>query len=764
MRDSRILECYANYIHQVYLHEKAPTGPQNPLNQGPAYRLRSAWTRNPHLAAWVVARFKDKFSLDQPQHPDNSTALPSTVDASDLEDVQPMIQAIEKTVRTNFYNPDAGALAIKIIHDTGIIEIFMDHDDFQGVLLKGAMMARGGLRLSDRSDFRTECWQLMETQVLKNTIIVPSGAKGAFLRKGADQSPLACYALFVEGLLDLSDNLDQGRVVAPAHVRCYDGHDFYNVVAADKGTATFSDHGNGIALRRGYWLGDAFASGGSNGYSHKKLAITSRGTWVSVRHHLAQLGHKGDRPLRVIGVGDMAGDIFGNGMLEESNMHLLAAFNHEAIFIDPTPNPDASYRERCRLFHLQGSKWSDYAAFSLGGAVYDRSQETIELSPQACALLGLDQANVSPDELIRRILSMSVDLLWLGGIGTFIQGENEGVISDVANQQVRIFGKQVRAKIVAEGANLGMTQEGRIEYALNGGILNTDAIDNCAGVNCSDHEINIKILLDQVVHLGGISDQERNHILESITQDVCASVLRENAWQNLIVTHLCHEGTSIDDALAFLAIYKNAKGGHDPVLEQLKQSLLDGKTQGRAITRPEMAVILSYGKQRLKRVLTALDVSHWGNEEVARYFPRAIQERFSGFLKDHLLFDAIKTSMLTNRFIDVLGPLQLDMWAQSLGMAFEDLVMGVIQLDCHLHGHRLAKKIEGMMGDLPVAMGLMKLYRAVLDAGLAHWARHTSNAGSGHIQWDIPDQDLHQKYQSMLAVVTTASMNLDGNG
>jgi glutamate dehydrogenase len=480
-----------------------------------------------------------------------------------------------------------------------------------------------------------------------------------------------------------------------------------------------------------------------------------------VRHHLAHLGYKCQRPLRVIGVGDMAGDIFGNGMLEESNMHLLAAFNHESIFIDPTPNPDASYRERCRLFHLQDSKWSDYEAFSLGGGVYDRRQETVELSPQACALLGLDQAIISPDDLICRILQMSVDLMWLGGIGTFVQGEKEGLVSDTANQAVRIFGKQVRAKIVAEGANLGMTQEGRIEYALNGGVLNTDAIDNCAGVNCSDHEINIKILLDQVVRFGGIDPQERNHILATITEDVCTSVLQENAWQNLILTLMDQDNISMDDALGFVDICAR-KGVGDSVLDQLRQGLVDGKAQARGITRPEMAVMLSYGKQRLKQVLTGLDLSALGKEDVARYFPRMIQERFSGFLKDHLLFDAIKVSMLTNRFVDVLGPLQLDMWAQSLGVSFDVLVLWVIHVDAQLHGHRLAKKIEGYMGDLSVAMGLMKLYRSVMDVGLAQWAQG-SKSTEGQMDWIIPDQELRHKYQSALAVVTTAPAHQQGN-
>jgi len=763
MQDQRILECYANYIKQTFL-QKNGNAQADALPLDPSAVLRQAWLDHPDRAARVIEMFACKFS---PQSGDATDLLAVFMqEASEPEwvDFLPMIQAIYHTVRTNFYCDNAQALAIKMMHGTGVIEIFMDHPVFQGVMLKGAMIARGGLRWSDREDFRTECWQLMQTQVLKNTIIVPSGSKGAFFLKIQNTPPLQAYKFFVEGLLDISDNLEKGIIIAPKNVRCYDGNDFYNVVAADKGTSSFSDFGNEIALRRGYWLGDAFASGGSNGYNHKKLAITSRGAWVSVRHHLERLSYSKDRPLRVIGIGDMAGDVFGNGMLEESNIHLLGAFNHEAIFVDPTPNADASYRERCRLFHLAGSKWSNYQDFSLGGAVYSRTQESIDLSPQVCAWLGLADRKITPDALIRELLQAPADLLWLGGIGTFIQAEGEKGVLDAANRDIRVLGKNVRAKIIAEGANLGMTQAGRIEYAVHGGCLNTDAIDNCAGVNCSDHEINIKILLDMMLRKGDISSQERRNILQTITEEVCALVLKENAWQNIALSVACQgdAATIMDHALQFAQICLQKSGDADPVLQDLQHHLGLGKSQGRAVTRPEMAVILSYAKRHLKDALSAMDLSGFGNEEGVRYFPRLIQERFSGFLQDHLLFSAIKTTMLTNRLIDVFGPMSLFLCAENKNVPLMDVLEVFLHLDGEIHGHRMAQKIEGSMSDLEDMMQWIGLYQGVIHLGLAQWVEsgETRMADKHKAHTFVFNTDIWQKYQHALAVVTKSPLHV----
>ena len=762
MLDQRILDGYANYIHQVFLQESS-SGLMDPTSSDPKVRLYQAWHENPKIAQGVVAMFHHKFS---PEIPEESAKPYQETDVEEWKksDFGPMICAIEQTVRTNFYCVDAKALVIKIRHPNGVIETFMDHPLFQGVMLKGAMMARGGLRWSEREDFRSECWQLMQTQILKNTIIVPSGSKGAFLLKSETAEPLEAYELFVQGILDVSDNLEGRTVLSPPRVRCYDGHDFYNVVAADKGTASFSDHGNAIALRYGYWLGDAFASGGSNGYSHKKLAITSRGTWVSIRHHLDRLGFAWDRPLRIVGIGDMAGDVFGNGMLEEGNIQLLAAFNHESIFIDPNPNPDASYHERCRLFHLPRSRWSDYGAFSLGGAVYDRFQPHIELSQQACDLLGVSSSCLTPNAVIQEILKMPVDVLFLGGIGTFIQGQSEKNIMDTSNAGVRVYGKDLRAKIVAEGANLGMTQAGRIEYALTGGLVNTDAVDNCAGVNCSDHEINIKILLNQIGQEGGISESDRSHLLKGITDDVCALVLKENAWQNLALTFSAMNKPSVgvEDVLWFLEEYRAHNTIDDGSLGVLTDALGDRKTQGGGVTRTELAVVLSYGKRRLREILNQIDLSDLGNDEVVRYFPRMIQEQFSSFLKDHLLFSDLKMTMMGNRFVDLLGPMEIFLLARELDIPLTDLVRSLVILDHHIKGYRMGQKIEGIMNDMDSSLELMGLYRDVVCGGLRHWGKHWKSNPCRLISVaDVSvDPLLWDRYQNALSVITYAPMDM----
>jgi glutamate dehydrogenase len=762
MLDQRILDCYANYVHQIFLQEN-PGYETNDHHSDPRARLYGAWRDNPQIAQRIVALFHHKFSpTGQREALPEQAPILSDVDGLKKGDFGPMICAMEQTVRTNFYCPDAQALVIKIVHPNGVIEIFMDHPAFQGVMLKGAMMARGGLRWSDRQDFRTECWQLMQTQVLKNTIIVPSGSKGAFLLKDDRISALQAYELFVHGILDISDNLVGRNVVSPENVRCYDGHDFYNVVAADKGTASFSDHGNAIALDRGYWLGDAFASGGSNGYNHKKLAITSRGTWVSVRHHLAKLGYDGEHPLTMVGIGDMAGDVFGNGMLEDSNVQLLAAFNYESIFIDPNPDPDASYRERCRLFHLPGSRWSDYADFSLGGGVYSRHQAHIELSDQACNMLGLTSHLIRPNDLIKEILKMQVDVLFLGGIGTFVQAESEDNVMDKANAETRVYGKDLRAKIVAEGANLGMTQAGRIEYALAGGLLNTDAVDNCAGVNCSDHEINIKILLDQVLRERVIDQSERARILKGVTEDVCAHVLRENAWQNFALTFsvIGDQSVILHRTVRFLQAYKTACCVVDESLDVLLDGLQGRKNNG--VTRPEMATVLAYGKGYLKGILEKMDLSELGEEAVLRYFPRAIQEQFSSFIKDHFLFSEIKITMLVNRFVDLLGPIELFSLVEELDVSVMDSVRALVMLDHQINGHRMSQKIAGTMGDQTAALLLMGLYRDVLRGGLQQWAKNRRSDPEYVISVKDAARDvlLWDHYQVALSVVTDAPIRL----
>ncbi|MGH8167432.1 MAG: NAD-glutamate dehydrogenase domain-containing protein, partial [Woeseiaceae bacterium] len=424
-------------------------------------------------------------------------------------------------------------------------EIFVYSPRVEGVHLRMGKVARGGLRWSDRrEDFRTEVLGLMKAQVVKNTVIVATGAKGGFVPKRLPagdrdvvyRAAIACYRTFICGLLDLTDNVVDGKVVPPPKVVRRDGEDPYLVVAADKGTATFSDIANGISAEYGFWLDDAFASGGSAGYDHKKMGITARGAWEAVKRHFREQGvNVQTDPFTVAGIGDMSGDVFGNGMLLSTRIKLVAAFNHQHIFLDPDPDMDASFAERQRLFKLPRSSWADYSEelISKGGGVFSRQARQVKLSKEARRLLNTDKATMQPLEMIRAILKMPVDLLWNGGIGTYIKASTESHtdVGDKSNDSVRVNANELRCKVVGEGGNLGLTQRGRIEYSLNGGRLNTDFIDNSAGVDSSDREVNIKILLGAAEKEKGLTRASRNKLLAEMTDEVAAFVLRSNYLQ-----------------------------------------------------------------------------------------------------------------------------------------------------------------------------------------------------------------------------------------
>ena len=453
---------------------------------------------------------------------------------------------INATVRTNYYR-DRVTIAFKL-DPTAIPElplprpaheIWVCGPRVEGVHLRGGPIARGGLRWSDRrEDFRTEVLGLMKAQMVKNAVIVPTGAKGGFVVKRPLPDPEAnraevvtCYQTFIRSMLDLTDNLRGGVAVHPPDTVIHDADDTYLVVAADKGTATFSDVANAISAEYGFWLGDAFASGGSVGYDHKVMGITARGAWESVRRHARALGRDADvDPITAVGIGDMSGDVFGNGMLRSRAMRLVAAFDHRHIFIDPNPDAEAAFAERQRLFELARSSWADYdtALLSAGGAIYPRTQKSIDLSPQARAALGVGAGALTADQLVSAVLTAPVDLLWNGGIGTYVKAETEtnADVGDRANDAVRINGLQLRCRMVGEGGNLGFTQLGRVEYALAGGLIYTDAIDNSAGVDCSDHEVNIKILLDGLVAAGELTGAQRNELLASMTDEVAGAGAR----------------------------------------------------------------------------------------------------------------------------------------------------------------------------------------------------------------------------------------------
>ncbi|MFB4297744.1 NAD-glutamate dehydrogenase [Actinomadura sp. NTSP31] len=556
-------------------------------------------------------------------------------------------------------------------------EIFVYSPKVEGVHLRFGSVARGGLRWSDRrEDFRTEILGLVKAQAVKNTVIVPAGAKGGFVGKQLPdpavdreawlQAGIACYKDFISGLLDVTDNLVDGKVVPPPNVVRHDGDDTYLVVAADKGTATFSDIANGVAAEYGFWLGDAFASGGSVGYDHKAMGITARGAWESVKYHFRSLGKDVQREdFTVVGVGDMSGDVFGNGMLLSEHIKLVCAFDHRHIFLDPDPDPAASFAERRRMFELPRSTWADYdtSLISRGGGVHPRTAKSIRITPQVRAALGLDASvkAMAPYELINAALKAPVDLLWNGGIGTYVKAsaENNADVGDKANDLVRVNGEELRCKVIGEGGNLGMTQLGRIEYARTGGLVNTDFIDNSAGVDTSDHEVNIKILLDQVVRDGELTRKQRDTLLYEMTDEVARLVLPDNYAQNVVLA------ASRAQAPAMLHVHARymRKLERDGRLKRRLEFLPDDKAiaerrqSGLGLTSPEFSVLLAYSKLTLDHEIVASDLpddpylASW----LVDYFPTPLRERFRTYMDRHPLRREIITTGVVNDLVNNSG-------------------------------------------------------------------------------------------------------------
>jgi glutamate dehydrogenase len=616
-----------------------------------------------------------------------------------------MIELLEQTLRTNYFQKDdTGSLkdyislkinsqALSFIPKPNpFVEIFVHAPWMEGVHLRSSLIARGGLRWSDRlQDYRTEILGLMKAQKVKNAVIVPQGAKGGFVVKKNSLEPVSkdegihAYETFIRGLLDITDNRKDDQILPPPQCVCYDNEDPYLVVAADKGTATFSDKANALSHTYTFWLGDAFASGGSYGYDHKKMGITARGAWESVRHHF----HKKNidvqvDPITVIGVGDMAGDVFGNGMLCSTSLKLLGAFNHRHIFIDPSPEDlDASYHERKRLFENPHLSWKDYNRnlISKGGGVFERSQKFISVSSQMAELFNIDTDTITPYALIQAMLCAQVDLLWFGGIGTYIKASNEShdEVGDKANDPLRVNARNLRAKVISEGANLGATQRGRIEYTLNGGIINTDAIDNVAGVNCSDHEVNLKILFQQT----SISLNERNQTLENMTNDVTRLVLAENIRQNLALTALEQESSS-GDALMNMMQYLNRLGHLDPSLEFLptQDEYESRRALGKTLTRPEMCVLLAYAKNYIKHhILPVIEhFQHTFDDVLMNYFPKTLREKYAHDIKNHPLAHHILATETTNLVVDYLGPTFVFEIQLASGYTMQEVLAGLLEI------------------------------------------------------------------------------------
>ncbi|HET7757551.1 MAG TPA: NAD-glutamate dehydrogenase [Steroidobacteraceae bacterium] len=615
------------------------------------------------------------------------TALDGVASLDDDRILRAYLQLVRATLRTNFYQtgPDGrpkSYLSFKLdpamIPDLPLprprFEIFVYSPRVEGVHLRMGHVARGGIRWSDRrEDFRTEVLGLMKAQNVKNTLIVPVGAKGGFVpkrlpsgtREEIQAEVVACYRTFICGLLDLTDNIVAGRIAPPAQVVRRDGDDPYLVVAADKGTATFSDIANAIAAEYGFWLADAFASGGSAGYDHKKMGITARGGWECVKRHFRELGLDIQRTgFTVAGIGDMSGDVFGNGMLLSRHIRLVAAFDHRHIFLDPDPDAAAGFAERARLFALARSSWDDYdrRKLSRGGGIFPRSAKSIALSAEARRLLALEAATAAPNEIIRAILRTPVDLLWNGGIGTYVKASDEtnAEVGDRGNDGVRINGRELRAKVVGEGGNLGLSQRGRVEYALRGGRLNTDFIDNSAGVNTSDVEVNIKILLNPLVAGQRLTRGERNRLLARMTREVAALVLRNNYLQSQALSTLEVQSAARAPEFQHLIRSLERSGDLNRALEFLPSDdeLLERRKRGVGLTRPELAILLAYGKIWLNNHLLASDVPEdpYFSHELQRYFPVPVQERFARAIAHHRLRREIIATATANSLVNRMGP------------------------------------------------------------------------------------------------------------
>jgi len=615
------------------------------------------------------------------------SGLDSVTSLDDDRILRAYLTLVQATLRTNFYQTAAdgqpqGYLSFKFdpakIPDLPLpkpkFEIFVYSPRVEGVHLRMGDVARGGIRWSDRrEDFRTEILGLMKAQNVKNTLIVPVGAKGGFVpkrlpsgtREEVQAEVVACYQTFIRGLLDLTDNIASGRIVPPPQLVRRDGDDPYLVVAADKGTATFSDIANAISADYGFWLGDAFASGGSAGYDHKKMGITARGGWECVKRHFREMDIDTQKTdFTAIGIGDMSGDVFGNGMLLSRHIRLLAAFDHRHIFLDPEPDVAVSFAERARLFELPRSSWEDYdrSRLSRGGGVFLRSAKSIALTEAARALLGLSGASATPNEVIRAILTLPVDLLWNGGIGTYVKATDErnAEVGDRANDALRINGQQLLAKVVGEGGNLGLTQRGRIEYALARGRLNTDFIDNSAGVNTSDVEVNIKILLNPLVADGKLTRGERNRLLVRMTNEIAALVLRNNYLQSQAISTLELQGASRLPEYQHLIRSLEREGVLNRALEFLPSDdeLSERRKSGVGLTRPELAILLAYSKIWLNNHLLASDVPEdpYLSAELVRYFPAPVQERFPRAIRQHRLRREIIATATTNSVINRMGP------------------------------------------------------------------------------------------------------------
>jgi len=706
-REVAILRAYAKYLWQI------------------GFTFSQAYIEDvlfgvPLITRDLIELFKTRFNpgLVEERRPEESEALSLKITNS-LEAVKNIdedriirryLQVILATIRTNYFqlNPDNSLkkyISFKLDSSTipelplpkPVYEIFVYSPRVEGIHLRGAKVARGGLRWSDRrEDFRTEVLGLMKAQQVKNAVIVPLGAKGGFVPKSLPlrgtreeimTEGIECYKVFIHGLLDLTDNLIENKVHCPKNLVRYDLDDPYLVVAADKGTATFSDIANGVSNEFQFWLGDAFASGGSTGYDHKKMGITARGAWESVKRHFRESEidiQKTD--FTVVGIGDMAGDVFGNGMLMSRHIRLIGAFNHLHIFLDPNPSAEESFNERLRLFNLPRSSWEDYdpKLISQGGGVYSRSTKVIPLSKEMQEILDIHKETIVPNELIKALLTAKVDLLFNGGIGTYVKASSEhnSNVGDRANDGLRVNGASLRAKVVGEGGNLGFTQLGRVEYALTGGKINTDAIDNSGGVNCSDCEVNIKILLNAIVEKGDLTQKQRNILLAAMTDEVAEIVLENN--RNQIEAISVAEFNSEKNVQMHCRLIEHLEkhANLDRTLEYLptNEELLTRQQREKGLTRPELSVLLAYCKTLLKSELLASDVPEdkYIALDLITAFPQALTEKYQNDMFSHRLKREIIAMQISNAVVNDMGLGFIHRLQDETGAAVPEIIRGYI--------------------------------------------------------------------------------------
>ena len=744
-RQAELMRAYYRYLKQLNIPFSEAT-------------IQNTLVINPLIVQKLVALFNARFN---PQHDNGqlkqqhdsyiiSADIIKLIDHIESTDddriLRLYLNVINATLRTNFFQINQGTLKTSIsfkldckaIDDMPLprplYEIFIYAPRVEAVHLRGGKVARGGIRWSDRADdFRTEILGLMKAQTVKNAVIVPVGSKGGFIvksnlpalatRDDVLAEGIECYKIMMRGMLDITDNLVDGHIVHPKDTVIYDDDDPYLVVAADKGTASFSDYANAVSADYKFWLDDAFASGGSAGYDHKRMAITARGAWESVKQHFLTLGidvHK--ESIRVVGIGDMSGDVFGNGMLLSDKINLVAAFNHQHIFIDPHPDCVQSFAERKRLFDLPRSNWRDYdtSCFSTGGGVFERHRKDIELTPAMQELINTSRKSMSPTELIKALLTLDVDLLWFGGIGTFVKAASESHqdVGDRNNDTIRVDGRDLRCRVVVEGANLGITQLGRIEYNHKiKGRINTDAIDNSAGVDTSDHEVNIKILLSHAMAQGQLTRQERNTLLFSMTDSIAKLVLRDNYLQNLCMNMVAAEGVTHLDADIRLIHRLEKKGKLNRSLEFLSDDHRLTEYQGaqQGLTRPEIAVLMAYAKLNLFEDLIATDLPNeaWLEDTLMNYFPGLLRQKYSDSIKQHPLRREIIATCIVNQLINRTSPSFIYDLQESMGTTLESVIRAFLIVTTIFNFEKLWLEIETYDTQISQASQL-KLYNELL--------------------------------------------------